>query len=270
MTSLPDDTSDIALLKPPRLRDLRIIAALVIREMGSTYGTSPGGYLWAVVSPVGAILLLSISFSFLVRSPALGTSFILFYATGYLPFDIYNQLSGKIAAALRFCRALLVYPGLTWMHAVLARLVLNILTSFLVFFIVTIGILLSVETRSVLNLTPVLIGLSLASLLGFAVGMLNCLLMGLFPVWERVWPVITRPLFLLSGMLFLYEDMPRFAQNILWWNPVIHVIALVRTGFYPTYHGSFVSISYVCGVSLIMLVVSIVFLRRYYQRVLEI
>ena len=267
---MSDQTADIAKLKPPRLRDLRIIAALVIREMGSTFGTSPGGYLWAIVSPVGAIMLLSITFSFLVRSPALGTSFVLFYATGYLPFDIYNQLSSKIAAALRFCRALLVYPGLTWMHAVLARLLLNVLTSFMVFFLVIIGILLSVETRSVLDPAPVLIGLALASLLGFAVGMMNCLLMGLFPVWERVWPVITRPLFLLSGMLFLYEDMPRFAQNVLWWNPVVHIIALVRTGFYPTYHGSFISISYVCAVSLIMLVLSIVFLRRFYQRVLEI
>lgn len=268
MNSIADP--DVPTLKPPRLRGLRIIAALIIREMGSTYGTSPGGYLWAIISPVGVILILSVSFSFLVKSPALGTSFVLFYATGYLPFDLYNQLSLKIAAALRFCRSLLVYPGLTWMHAVLSRLVLNILTSLMVFFVVTIGIMLFVKTHSVISLNPILIGLSLASLFGFAMGMVNCLLMGLFPVWERIWPVLSRPLFLLSGMLFIYEDMPRFAQNILWWNPVMHAVALVRTGFYPTYHGSFISISYVCAVSLIMLALSMIFLRRFHQRVLEI
>ena len=270
---MPDDppglAADIANLEPPRLRDLRVIAALVIREMGSTYGTSAGGYLWAIVAPVGAIVLLSVCFSFLVHRPALGTSFVLFYATGYLPFDIYNQLALKISASLRYCRMLLVYPGLTWMHAFLARLVLNMLTSLMVFFVVIAGIILSVETRSVINLAPILTGLALASLLGLAVGMMNCLLMGLFPVWERVWPVITRPLFLLSGLMFLYEDMPRFVQNFLWWNPVLHVIALVRRGFYPTYHASFVSVSYVCGVSLVLLVLSLLLLRRYYQRVLE-
>ncbi len=270
MTDVPADPADTAILRPPRGRDLRVIAALVIREMGSTYGPSPGGYLWAVISPVGAIVLLSVCFSFVVHRPALGTSFVLFYATGYLPFDIYSQLSMKIAAALRYCRSLLVYPGLTWMHAILARFVLNVLTSLMVFFIVIIGIILSVETRSVIDIAPILIGLGLAGLLGFAVGLMNCLLMGLFPVWERVWPVITKPLFLASGILFIYEDMPRFAQDILWWNPVMHVIALVRTGFYPTYYASFVSVPYVCGASLIMLVLSMLFLRRYYQRVLEI
>lgn len=269
---LPADTGDTGPVTPPRrrLHDLRVIAALVIREMSSTYGTSPGGYLWAVLSPVGAIMLLSVGFSFIVQRPALGTSFVLFYATGYLPLDIYSQLSAKIAASLRYGRALLVYPGLTWMHAILARFLLNMLTLLMVFCVVITAIILAVETRSVIDVAPILTGLGLAGLLGLSVGMMNCLVMGLFPVWERVWPVLTRPLFLVSGLLFLYEDLPRFAQQILWWNPVMHVISLVRTGFYPTYHASFVSVSYVFGLCLILLALALVFLRRYYQKVLEI
>lgn len=257
-------------LAPPRWRGLRMIAALVIREMGSTYGPSPGGYLWAVISPVGAVILLSTAMSFFIHSPALGTSFTLFYATGYLPFDIYSQIQSKVSASMKFSRALLAYPSLIWVHAIAARFLLNFLTAVAVFCIVFVGILAVIDTRTVIDIRPIVEGLFLAGLLGLGVGMMNCLLMGLFPVWERVWAVISRPLFLASGILFLYDGMPRFAQEILWWNPLVHVIGLVRRGFYPTYHANYVSIPYVSLLSLILIALAILFLRRYHQRVLEI
>jgi len=256
-------------LKPPRLKDLRVVIALILREMSSTYGRQPGGYIWAVLSPLGAILILSFAFSFVVRTPSLGTSFILFYATGYLPFSLYADLAQKIALSLHYSSALMAYPGVTWLHAVIARFVLNTLTLITVFCIVIIGITLSVETRSVLDIGPVLEGLALVALTGLGVGMMNCLLIGLFPVWYRLWPILARPLFLISGIFFVYEDLPVFAQNILWWNPLLHGTALVRTGFYSTYHASFVSPVYGFGLALVLIAGAMLFLRRGFRTVLE-
>ena len=33
----------------------------MLREMGSTYGRSPGGYLWVIAEPIGVIAVLSIT-----------------------------------------------------------------------------------------------------------------------------------------------------------------------------------------------------------------
>lgn len=268
VTSAPEEQVLVS-LKPPRFRDLRIIGALMLREMSSTYGRQPGGYVWAVLSPVGAIMILSIAFSFIMRAPALGNSFILFYATGYLPYNLYAEMAQKISMALRYSRALLAYPGVTWLHAMLARFVLNALTLVTVFCIVVAGIMVAVDTRSVLNIGAILTGLAMVAMFGLGVGMMNCLLMGLFPVWERIWAILTRPLFLISGLFFLYEDLPKFAQDILWWNPILHGVALVRSGFYPTYHASFASPTYGFGISLLLMVLAMVFLRRNYRTVLE-
>ena len=41
-----------------RFRTARAVTALVIREMTTTYGRSPGGYLWAVAQPVALIVVL--------------------------------------------------------------------------------------------------------------------------------------------------------------------------------------------------------------------
>ena len=43
-----------------RLSGLRVVFALIIREMSTTYGRSAGGYIWAILEPVGAIALMSL------------------------------------------------------------------------------------------------------------------------------------------------------------------------------------------------------------------
>ena len=133
--------------------------------------------------------------------------------------------------SLRFSRSLLAYPRVTWLDAVLARYILALLTEVTVFCIVITGILLLQETRAVITMGPILTGFSMAAVVGAGVGLTNCLLNGLFPVWGRLWSIISRPLFLASGIFFLYEDMPPLAQDILWWNPLMHATGEVRRGF---------------------------------------
>lgn len=256
-------------LPPPRFQNARTITALMLREMGSTYGRSPGGYLWAILEPVAAVTLLSIGFSLIIRTPSLGTSFFLFYATGYLPFSLYGTLAGKMTSGLRASKSLLAYPRVTWMDALMARFALNLLTELTVFCIVVVGIVSFVETRAIIDLAPIIEGLVLITLLGVGVGLMNCLMIGLFPVWAQVWSVVSRPLFLASGIFFLYEDMPPLAQQILWWNPLMHAIGLIRTGFYDTYHASYVSLPYAFAVALVLIALFLVLLRRHHKKVLE-
>ena len=92
------------------------------------------------------------------------------------------------------------------------------------------------------------LALALAAVLGLGVGTLNCVLFGFFPTWKNVWAVLTRPLFILSGVFYVYETVPAKFQAVLWWNPLVHVIAVMRAGFYGTYHPQFVSYPYVLGI----------------------
>ena len=250
-------------------QSLRTTFALILREMGTTYGRSPGGYIWAIIEPIGIILILSVAFSVIVRSPSLGTSFVLFYATGYLPFIFYATTEDKITNALRFSRTLLAYPSVTWLDAVFARFTLNFLTSASTFSILMTGILALVSTRVSLVLVPIVTAVVLASLIGLGVGLVNCLLIGFFPIWKSVWNIISRPLFIVSGVFFVLEDMPPLVRDILWWNPLIHVIGLMRTGFYSTYHASYLSLPYAFGVALVLICIGLLFLSKYHKPLLE-
>ncbi|WP_212525620.1 ABC transporter permease [Actibacterium sp. MT2.3-13A] len=241
----------------------------MLREMSTRYGRTPGGYIWAVLEPLAAIVILAIGFSLLLRTPSLGTSFILFYASGYLPFNLYHNISLMVSGSLKFSKPLLAYPSVTWIDAILARFLLNLLTASMVAYILLTAILLLTDTRTVLDVRPMIEAMALAALLGLGIGTMNCVLSGLYPTWIMVWSIATRPLFLMSGVIYIYEDLPQMAQDILWYNPLLHITGLMRTGLYPMYNPEYVSVPFVVYTALILLTLGLILLRRYYREILN-
>lgn len=246
----------------------RAIVALMLREMSTRYGRSPGGYIWAVAEPLGALVVMSFVFALLLRSPSLGNSFILFYCTGYIPYLLYSLTLASVMGALRFSKPLLMYPAVNWLDAILARFALNALTSILVGALLLFGILEFTEATAVLEFRYILTSMALAALLGLGHGTLNCALFGLFPVYGSVWGIATRPLLLAAGVFFLYEDLSPALQSILDWTPWIHFTALFRQGVFPTYSPDFISIPLVLIWALVPLVFGLLLLRRFRQDIL--
>ncbi len=252
-----------------RLTVMRVVGALMLREMATTYGRSPGGYLWAVLEPVGGIALLSIIFSLGFRNPPIGSNFPIFYATGLVPFLAYMDISNKLASAMQYSRQLLSYPCVTYLDALFARFALNALTQLLVAFLLFAGIMLAFETRTVLDFPAIVLGFAMAGAVAFGVGTLNCFLTRLFPLWQRIWTIISRPLLFISGVIFLFDAIPEPYRGFLWYNPLIHVVGQVRSGFYPYYEATYVSPLYVFGLSLVLCATGLVFLRRYNRDLLN-
>jgi capsular polysaccharide transport system permease protein len=268
---LPDTPAPAPRLPQGRARAVarwatpRTVVALMLREMSTRYGRQPGGYIWAVVEPLAGIFVLAIGFSLLMRGPPLGTSFILFKATGMMPFLLYMGVVNAVSYSVQFSRPLLAYPAVTWLDMVLARFILNTLTHLLVSYLVLAGILLATGTRTVLDFGDIGLSMGLAAALGLGIGCLNCFLFLRFPVWEQAWAILNRPIFLISGIIFLYESMPQVAQDILWWNPLMHVTGVMRAGFYPTYEAAYVSVGFMMTCALLPMVAGLMLLRRHHQ-----
>lgn len=247
----------------------RVICALMLREMATSHGRSPGGYLWAVLEPVAGIALLSWIFSMAFRSPGLGVTFPLFYATGMLPFGMFTLLVSRIAGALDFSRPLLALPRVGWREAIVARFVLNLMTQLMISYILLAGILWIFRTRAILDFGAIVEAYSLCALLALGLGTLNCLLQGMIGIWVHLWSILMRPMFIISTIFFLFESVPQPWRDWLWWNPMVHVIAILRRGVYPSYDASWASPAYVALVGLISLAFGLLFLRRHYREILR-
>ncbi len=251
-----------------RFGSVRAIIALILREMSTSYGRSPGGYLWAILEPAASVAFLTAVFAAFLRSPALGTNFPIFYATGMLPFLVFVGCHAKVAGGLTYSRPLLAYPTVTYFDSLMARFLLEVMTKLLVSYIVFATILILYDTRVSLDFMIIFKAYALVALLGFGVGCLNCYLFTRFPVWQRAWSILTAPLFIISGIFFLYEQIPQPYQDYLWYNPLIHITGLMRTGFYPTYRPDYISEIYIAGVSLVCMALGLLLLRRFHRDLL--
>lgn len=244
------------------LRPLRAIFALMLREMSTTYGKSAMGYLWALVEPIAALALLSVVFGLMLRSPPLGTNFPLFFASGFLVFQIYSNVGNKVASSVQFSKSLLEFPAVTPLDAILARFALNFLTQILVIYIILTGIVVIYGLRVHLDLSAMLLSVLMAGTLALGIGTFNCYLFVAFPSYVSVWAIANRPMFIISGILFLYDDVPQPFRDILWYNPLVHVVGQMRAGIYPSYDASYVSAPYVMGLALALFAIGLVVLRR--------
>lgn len=234
----------------PSFISTRVVFALMMREMSTRYGSSAGGYVWAILEPLAFIGAFSLIFSLIAHDPPIGESFALFFATGFLAFNYFGELSMFSSYAVQMNKALLTYPRVTPIDAIFARFILQFITISIVSMIIIAGIVIVEEIHAAFDYWSAVKAAFYAGLLGLGFGCLNTVIFAYIPTYQNVWRIIMRPMFLISGVFFTFESLPRIVQDVLWWNPVIHAVALMRRGFFPTYEATYASELYIGGLGL--------------------
>lgn len=232
---------------------IRVIAALTLRESRMTFGTSHAGYLWAVIQPLLSISVLVAIFYVIGRQSPYGTSLALFFASGVLTLELFNRLSGTLLRAYVANRQLLYYPAIRETDALFARFMLVVLT-YLVIFALFFGGLVVLGLAEMPRAPDMMVGAFAATaLLGLGVGSLHAMMMRVTPIWAHVETVIGRPLFFLSGVFYIPSQMPPEVIAVLRWNPVLHVIEWMREGYYPHYDSDVFDPFYPLAIALVLL-----------------
>lgn len=247
----------------------RAVLALMLREMSTTYGRSPGGYLWAVLEPLAGVALMTIVFSMAFRSPPIGNNFPLFYATGLVPFMAYQELTSKLGTAIQYSRPLLAYPNVVYVDAIFGRLILNGLTNILVFALLVGGIVVVWDLPFFFDLPKFLNAMGMLFSLSLGIGVLNCYIMSRFPIWQRVWAILNRPMFIISGIFILLDAVPDPYREYLYLNPVAHIVSQSRSAFYSYYEPALVSPLYVYTISAICAFFGFLLLHRHHAFILD-
>lgn len=222
----------------------RILSSLVLREMSARYGKKPGGYIWAFLDPVSHVVLLSLVFMAIAHMPALGTSFPLFFATGYIAFQFYGSTLAYINRSLSANRAMMSYSAIAPIDFVTARFVLQLFTTIVVSVVIFSVIAANLHFDLVLRWELILEAIALAALLGLGVGLFNSVMFPLSPLYEKTFLTVNRPVMLISGVFFLPDAIPQPYAELLSWNPICHAVMRFRSGFYDKYAPQMLDMEY--------------------------
>ncbi|MEM9140382.1 MAG: ABC transporter permease [Pseudomonadota bacterium] len=246
-----------------------VLHALMLREMITRYGRTSAGYLWALAEPVGFIALLSLIFTQITHKPPLGASFPLFYASGFLAYHWVADIADVTGRSVHVNRPLLSFPAITPLDTVLARFLLQALTGLVVAGVILAAILALDAPFARPDPAPLLTAFGLALCLGLGIGIFNVWAFAHWPFWERVWGILFRPVFLISCVFFTYGGLPGPVKEVLWWNPVIHLVGLMRAGLYPAYDAAYVMPGYVLALAGGLMCAGLLGLHRTSNRLVE-
>ncbi|WEX75094.1 ABC transporter permease [Sinorhizobium numidicum] len=231
----------------------RVVGALLVREMSTRFGSKPGGYIWALLDPAAHIFLMTLVFGAIARTPALGPSFALFFATGYIAFQFYQAMTSYLNSAVRANRALLSYPNVAPIDTIVARFILQVCTTSLVAVVVLGTIIATMRVETSLHWPSILEAVSMACVFGLGVAMINSVLFLKYPLYEQVFSIVNRPLFMISGVFFLPDAIPAPYNHLVLLNPLVHIIMGFRQGFYPEYRAIGLDMNYLYGIAFLTL-----------------
>lgn len=230
---------------------------LISKEIRVTHRRSPLAFLWSVFEPMMTVALYAFVFTWLLKSPPLGQSFLLFLASGYAIFAMTTRLADALGSGLRFLKR---RKKRWWKEALLARLFLMATISCCSFVVLILGCLWVSQMPDFINWGQVSAAMISCAGLGIGLGILNCALCQLAAIWRQIWAAINRLLFLTSGVFFLPEALPLEIAEPLYWNPLTHLVTVARGGFYLNYRTADPSLVYVWLVSLLALCIGVAIL----------
>jgi capsular polysaccharide transport system permease protein len=225
---------------------LRVIGALVLREMRTRFGVSRLGYLWALAEPLMHVVVLNFIYIAMQRRPVIGTSLALFFVSGIIPYFVFEKSATRLTGAITGNRALLQLALVRNVDVILGRALLEFATLLIVFLVLLTGLYALGHLDSNVRLQPLIMmqALLLAWLLGLGIGAINAVMGALVKSWDTVYKIMTRPLYLLSGIFFMVDRIPPPFGAYLRYNPIIHAVELFRSGIYPGYGQYSVDVPY--------------------------
>lgn len=244
---------------------VRVLGALVLRETRSTFGTSKFGYLWAIITPAFSVAFLVLIFSQIGRQPPFGQSLALFFATGVLPLQFFKKSATTLMGALSGNKALLTYPPIKELDTIVARWILLSVT-YLIIMLIFFGALISVGLAPFPKSPHILLqAFILTAFLGFGFGTVNAVIAAKFQSWKQLVNIALSPMLFLTGIFYVPSSLPPHAINIIKWNPVLHIVEYMRTGYYPNYDSQVLNIYYPIGVTMLLILLGL-FGERIYRK----
>jgi ABC-2 type transport system permease protein/capsular polysaccharide transport system permease protein len=246
---------------------VRVVGALLVREMLTRYGRHNIGFLWLFVEPM--IFTLGVTALWTATKSVHGSDLpiVAFALTGYSSVLLWRNMPGRCIGALWANLSLMYHRNIKVLDIYAARLVLEFG-----------GATISFATLSVLfialgwlappeDLLEVAGGWLILAWFGSALAIWLGALSHQSDLVEKLWHPASYLIFPLSGSAFMVDALPRVAQEIVLWIPMVHGVEIVREGWFGARARAHYDLGYVLPLCLAVTFLALFQVRHVARRV---
>jgi capsular polysaccharide transport system permease protein len=242
-------------------RQRHVLLALMLRNIRTRFFGHGFGYLIAIAWPLLHSVLIIVLFSLNGRMAPVGESTMLFVATGAVPFQVQAYLSTFMMTSVLQSRPLFAFPEVKVLDALIASIVLEILSSCTVVLLILLIGWASGENMMPRDIEQAACAYGAAILLGVGVGFFNGTLCLAIPIWAMIFSLCRILLWLASGTLFLPDSLPEPYRTMQSYNPIAQSIEWMRFAYYDGVGAGFLDRAYVLEFGVTTIFVSLLLER---------
>ncbi|WP_269913352.1 ABC transporter permease [Acinetobacter sp. HY1485] len=211
------------------------IRALLLRELQTRFGGYRLGYLWVLLEPLFNIGIMIFLFGSLMKKTLPGIDYEIFLINGIVPFFMFRTGVTQALSAAASNQGLFSYKPVKPIDALLARNFLELFLGFSTYIFFTIVVLWSGYQMSFEAVPELLFYWFLFFLFTVAFSLVFMVLGDFSKEVAKFLSVLFTVLYFLSGIIYSISLIPQQYQSYLLFNPIIHIIELMRHAVAPTY-----------------------------------
>ncbi len=229
------------------------ICALFMREILTRFGHYRLGYLWVVLEPAMHVGFMMVLFGAVIKHTIPGMSYSMFLIGGILPWFLFSNSAGRALGAVAGNKGLFHYRIIKPIDTIIARVGLESFIYFLTFLFFALILAFFGDFISLSHIPILLLCWLGVILYSFSVSLIMMVIGSYSGDIEKIVGAVLRIMYFASGILYSVHIIPERYQIYILWNPIVHVIEVMRFSLSPQYPIGHVSLFYFFSCTFVLL-----------------
>lgn len=232
---------------------LRVIHALLMREIITRYGRHNIGFAWLFVEPMIFIFLIAVFWQ-IVGADRIGggVSIIPFAVVGYSVMLCWRNSVSRTIKAVGANSGLLYHRNVTVTSVFLARILLEVFGATISFLVLSVLFYLVGVMPMPDDFLYMALGWGMTVWLAIGLSFLISALCEMSELINRFWSLFSIVLIPISGVAFFVHWLPEVAREFVLYIPMVHLTEMIRHGYYGDAVMTYENISYLFWCNMIL------------------
>lgn len=211
---------------------LRVIHALMIRELTTRFGRENIGFLWIMVEPLLFAILVGIIWRISKGPEEHGIGVIAFVVSGYIPITLFRHCVARSVAVFTVNGSLLYHRQIKILDFILVRFIIEFLGGMMAYLFIAIILIFFDEFPIPDDIGLFLAGWFIYALFCFSISLIVAPLSEMSETLEKFVPVTTYIMIPFSGLFYMASWMTPNIREFILLSPFVNGMEMMRKGIW--------------------------------------